>query len=230
MGEYLTNQRAQVMAIAPSAIVGTIRFSLVLEDSNFFPPLSGQDYQERKARIFNRERLLRRFQLFEDVCLPSLTNQSDQNFNMMLATSKELLDWAIDRLMDLVRDIPNIYVRAYRPMANIQRIFKRSVFEMLDPETHIYASFRLDDDDAVANDYIARLRTYMKSENVGKAVTFSKGHQLALSDTALMTMADTRECGSAGLALIEKGELDIFRKRSVCIVMVVIEKLASLQA
>lgn len=178
---------------------------MVLKDSNFFPPLSGQNYHERKARIFDRARLMRRFQLFEEVCLPSLTNQTDPNFNIMLATTQGLPDWALDRLMDLVRDLPNIYVHAFRPSANIQRVFKRSVFEMLDPDAPIYASFRLDDDDAIAKNYIARLRAYMKPENVGKVVTFSRGHQLALSEDTLKVMEDTRECGSAGLALIQKG-------------------------
>ncbi|PCJ76690.1 MAG: hypothetical protein COA53_00210 [Rhodobacteraceae bacterium] len=205
MGTLLTNQHARVMATNPSAIVGMIRFSIVLRESNFFPPLSGQDYAARKALIFDRARLNRRFQLFEDVCLPSLTAQSDQNFNMMLMTSRDLPDWALDRLMGLVRDYPNIYVRAYRPQANIQRIFKRSIFEMLDPTAPITASFRLDDDDALASDYIARLRGHMMPENTGKIVTFTHGYQVYLSDGALQVWDDTRDCGSVGLALLQEG-------------------------
>lgn len=205
MGEHPTNKQRQIVATTPFAIVGAIRFSMVLEDSNFFPPLSGQNYHERKARIFDRARLMRRFQLFEDVCLPSLTNQIDPNFNVMLATSRDLPDWATDRLMDLVWDLSNIYVLAYRSAANIRRVFKRSVFEMFDPDATICASFRLDDDDAIANDYIARLRANMKPANVGKVVTDSRGHQLALSDDTLKMLDDTRECSSAGLALIQKG-------------------------
>jgi len=205
MAELLTNQRARVMATNPSAIVGMIRFSIVLEESNFFPPLSGQGYEDRKALIFDRARLERRFQLFEDICLPSLTAQTDQNFNMMLITSRDLPDWAHDRLMDSVRDLPNVYVRAYRPQANIQRVFKRSVYEMLNPTAPVTASFRLDDDDALACDYIARLRTHMMPENAGKVVTFTHGHQLVLSDGALQVWDDIRECGSAGLGLIQKG-------------------------
>ncbi len=207
MAALLTNQQARVMATNPSAIVGMIRFSIVLRESNFFPPLSGQGYQKRKALIFDRARLQRRFQLFEDICLPSLAAQTDQNFNMMLITSRDLPDWAHDRLMGLVQDLPNFYVRAYRPLANIQRIFKRSVFEMLDPTAPITASFRLDDDDALASDYIARLRTHMEPEKAGKIVTFSHGHQLALSDGTLQVWDDTRDCGSAGLALVQKGKV-----------------------
>ncbi len=195
------------MALRPSAIVGIIRFSIVLRDSNFFPPLSAQNYHERKARIFDRARLQRRFQLFEDICLPSLTAQTDPDFNLMLITSRDLPSWAHDRLIGLVRDLPNVYVRAYRPLANIQRIFKRSIFEMLDPAAPITASFRLDDDDALANDYVARLRTHMVPHKTGKIVTFSRGHQLALSDGALQIFDDTRDCGSAGLALVQQGKV-----------------------
>ena len=207
MAALLTNRQAKVMATNPSAIVGMIRFSIVLRESNFFPPLSSQGYRERKALIFDRARLQRRFQLFEDVCLPSLVAQTDQNFNMMLITSRDLPDWAHDRLMGLVGKLPNFYVRAYRPLANIQRIFKRSAFEMLDPAAPITASFRLDDDDALASDYIARLRTHMVPEKAGKIVTFSHGYQVALSDGALLVGNDTRECGSAGLALVQRGNV-----------------------
>jgi len=207
LAALLSNQRARVMATTPAAIVGMIRFSIVLRESNFFPPLSGQDYDERKALIFDRARLQRRFQLFEDICLPSLTAQSDQNFNMMLMTSRDLPVWAHDRLMNLVGNLPNVYVRAYRPLASIQRIFKRSVFEMLDPSADITANFRLDDDDALACDYIERLRMHMLPENAGKVVTFSHGHQLSLSDEALQVCADNRDCGSAGLALVQIGRV-----------------------
>ena len=45
----------------------------------------------------------------------------------------------------------------------------------------------------------------MVPDNAGKIVTFSQGYQLALSDGALQIWDDTRECGSAGLALVQKG-------------------------
>lgn len=202
---HLTNNTLDVMATAPSAIVGTIRFSLVLEGSNFFPQLSALDYGERKEAIFDRARLMRRFQVFENVCLPSLANQTDPNFNITLATSQELPDWALDRLNGLVRDLPNVYVHAFSPAANIRRIFKRSVFEMLDPEASIYASFRLDDDDAIANDFIERLRSHMTREKVGKVITFSHGHQLEFLGNAIKTIEDDRALGSVGLSLIQKG-------------------------
>lgn len=142
--------------------------------------------------------------MFEDVCLPSLANQTDPNFNITLATSRELPDWALERLIGLVRDLANVYVHAFSPAANIRRIFKRSVFEMLDPEASIYASFRLDDDDAIANDFIERLRSHMTREKVGKAVTFSHGHQLELLGNAIKTIEDKRALGSVGLFLIQK--------------------------
>jgi len=196
---------ASVIANPPHAIVGIIRFSLLLHESNFFPPLSGQPYEERKARIFDPLRLRRRFDIFEQVCLPSLTGQSDPNFNVILATSRDLPDWAHQRLAGLVHSLPNIYVRAYRPQANIQRIYRRSALEMTDQAAPITATFRLDDDDALARGYVTRLRTHMQPENIGKTVTFSNGCQLVLSDRELQAWIDTRSNGSAGLALIQRG-------------------------
>lgn len=188
----------------PQAIVGIMRFSLVLEDSNFFPMLQGQSWEERTSGIFDESRLKRRFEVFEEICLPSLAGQSDQGFNMLLATSQDLPDWAFARLENLVRDLPNIYVRAYRSGANIQRIYKRSAFEMLDSKAPVVATFRLDDDDALARDYVARVRGYLHPRNTGKTLTFAHGYQLSLAGR-LQFRADTAINASAGLASIAQG-------------------------
>ena len=200
---------AGVIANPPQAIVGVIRFSLVLQESNFFPPLAGQSYEERKTRIFDPRRLRRRFDVFEQVCLPSLIGQSNTNFNVILVTSRDLPDWAHQRLAGLVQDLPNIYVRAYHPQANIQRIYRRAAFEMTDQSALITATFRLDDDDALASGYVAQLRTHMQPENIGRTVTFSNGCQLVLSGSDLQAWIDTRPNGSAGLALIQRGRVAV---------------------
>lgn len=194
-----------VRAQHPRDIVGIIRFSLVLQDSSFFPLLAGQTFAQRQANIFARERLQRRLAIFEKLCLPSLTGQSDQNFNVILATSRDLPEWAFERLSDMVAQLPNIYVRAYRAQANIRRVYKRSAFEMLDPTAKVVATFRIDDDDALAIDYIARLRAHTVPQNIGKIVTFTNGHQLSLSGGAMTLQHDTRPYGSVGLACVNAG-------------------------
>lgn len=197
-----------IIALKPQAIVGIMRFSLLLEDSNYFPKMKGQSREVRKESIFSRSRLLRRFEIFEEICLPSLTGQTDQDYNMILVTSQDLPDWALVRLEKSVRNLPNIYVRAYRPKASIKRVYKRSAFEMFDPEADVTATFCLDDDDAVGRDYIERLRTYLTPENKGKIVTFARGYQLALSDETLGCREDTSLKSSAGLAAIHQGRIE----------------------
>ncbi len=195
-------------ATHPQAIVGIMRFSLVLRRANYFPNIKELDFEERLVEIFDEARLKKRFEVFEAICLPSLVAQSDQAFNMILVTSKLLPAWAQMRLHDLVKDLPNIYVKPFRPKADIKRVFKRAAFEMLDPEAQIIATFQLDDDDALAQDYIAKLRAYLRTENVDHVVTFRNGFELSLARDNMQLRFDDRAKASAGLASVHRGGVE----------------------
>lgn len=194
-----------IVATNPSSIVGIMRFSLLLTQSNFFPTLVNETYEERAAKIFDNDRLRRRFEVFEDICLPSLVGQEDQDFNMILVTSQAMPVWALERLEEILKDHPNIYARAYRPKASIRRLIRRAAFEMLDQNAEVIATFQLDDDDALAHDYIARLRSYILPEHAGKAITFAPGFELALANDRPQLRRDKLIKASAGLASIHKG-------------------------
>ncbi len=194
-------------ASTPRDIVGILRFSLILERGNYFPNIKELTFEERVAEIFNEERLERRFEVFESICLPSLLAQSDQNFNAILVTSKMLPAWAQLRLNDLVRNTPNIYVKPFRAKADIKRIFKRAAFEMLDPSAPVIGTFQLDDDDALSEQYIEKFRQYIKPENAGKVLTFRNGFELSLETNNMELRFDDRAKASAGLASIHMGQV-----------------------
>ncbi len=202
-----SGQLEAVEASQPSDIVGIIRFSMLLKESNYFPKMLKETYEERKTKIFDDERLRIRFEVFEDICLPCLTAQTDQNFNVILVTSQEMPAWALERLEKLLENIPNVYARAFRPKASIKRVIKRAGFEMLDQTTDVVGTFQLDDDDAVGCDYIERLRGYMRPENIGKVVTFTNGFELLLASELPMLKVDDAPKASAGLASIEAGRI-----------------------
>lgn len=200
-----SQEMGSVVATRPTNIVGIMRFSLLLTQSNFFPTLVNETYEERAAKIFDNDRLRRRFEVFEDICLPSLVGQGDQNFNMILVTSQAMPVWAMERLELILKDHPNIYARAYRPKASIRRLIRRAAFEMLDPNAEVIATFQLDDDDALAHDYVARLRTHIAAENIGKVITFAPGFELALANDRPQLRRDKLIKASAGLASIHVG-------------------------
>ena len=189
----------------PESIVGLVRFSLVLRHDNYFPRLKGVDFRERVAQVFETSRLERRFDLFENICLPSLKNQTDQGFNVAILTSKFLPDWAMERLHNSLSGTNNLFIRPFRANANYMNIARRAVFELLDHQTPVYTSFNLDDDDALATDYIERLRSYLTPQNTGKALTFRNGYELTVSGGDTRLRRDRRPKASAGLAGINAG-------------------------
>lgn len=191
----------------PQVVVGLVRFSLLLRNANYFPNLKHLSFDDRVKSIFGEERLKRRFDVFENICLPSLMNQTDQGFNIAILTSKFLPDWAMDRLEASVAGSKNIFVRPFRANANYMNLARRAVFELLDHQADIYTSFNLDDDDALAVDYVERLRPYLTTDNAGKALTFRNGYELRVSGDQLRLRRDRQPKASAGLAGINAGPI-----------------------
>lgn len=189
---------------------------MLLKESNYFPKMLDETYEERKTKIFDDERLRIRFEVFEDICLPCLAAQTDQDFNVILVTSQGMPTWALERLEELLRNIPNVYARAFRRKASIKRVIKRAAFEMLDQTTDVVGTFQLDDDDALGCDYIERLRGYMRPENIGKVVTFTNGYELLLASEKPMLKKDDAPKTSAGLASIEAGRvIDVTNSKTI---------------
>ncbi|ARO15559.1 hypothetical protein BVG79_02219 [Ketogulonicigenium robustum] len=113
---------------------------------------------DRAAFLYDRKRLMHRFAWFEHVTLPAIRNQTDPDFTFLVVTGDSLPDWAMARLQALLDDIPQARIIAMPPMRH--RDACQQAMAMLPPvadATH-YALMRLDDDDAVALDMVARLR------------------------------------------------------------------------
>lgn len=134
-------------------LAGLIRFS--------YPALSGftakaPDAARLQAMLFARPRLERRFALFETLALPSLLAQSDRDFELMVLVGDAMPAWAIDRLQAGIAPL-NARVVALPPMHHYPAMQAAYATLAARANTHL-TSFRLDDDDALDRDHIARLR------------------------------------------------------------------------
>ncbi|MEQ6249019.1 putative rhamnosyl transferase [Sulfitobacter sp. HNIBRBA3233] len=135
-------------------VIGLCRFS--------YPAIGGfqvdhDTIEERIAYLYDPERLEERFRLFEGVALASLRAQTDSDFDLVIVTGDQLPAAARDRLHDLTADMPQVSIVAEppRPQREVMKeILNRSRRDPAAP----CIQFRADDDDAVAVDYIARLR------------------------------------------------------------------------
>ena len=145
-------------------IIGFCRFS-------FFGPsdtkLSYDDRQQAFDTLYGAERMEIRFGLFETLFLPSIQAQTDQDFRLIILSSDCMPDVYKERL-----------TRICAPVPQIELLFATG--EQLGPELRPYTmaqaeagrpllQFRIDDDDALSANYIARLRQWapqMRHESI----------------------------------------------------------------
>ena len=132
-------------------IVGLVRFSYVAKGGF----AKGGDDPARL--LFDRDRLERRFRLFEALCAPSLAAQTDADLDVIVLTAAGLPGWARERLEGIVEGLPGGRVVALGVKFHYNAI--KAAFATLPErgESH-RITFRLDDDDALAADCVARMR------------------------------------------------------------------------
>jgi len=135
-------------------IGGLIRFSL--------PTISGfqknpVDREEKLARLFAPARMEQRFRYFETFCLPSLKNQTDPDFTVGVLVGADMPATYRERLETLLADVPQARL-IEKPLMLHKKAIAEGFDEVFDRNTPIRFSFRFDDDDALAIDYIERVR------------------------------------------------------------------------
>ncbi len=193
-------------------VVGVVRFSVLTLD--YYAERFGT--VERIAEhIFSPERLALRFRLFENLCLPSLAHQDDRDFRAVILTSTELPADARARLDALVAPHDHIDLFAAAPDQHypITRAAYRSV--PLGGASH-KLWFRLDDDDALSRDYVARLKHIGQGLRAVHAdapfmIAFNRGFYVELTgQEGGNTIVDCVERAplSVGTALLAPAEYD----------------------
>jgi hypothetical protein len=136
-------------------ITGICRFSYLA--TRGWKKTAAHDVDETAAVLFASERMDRRFELFEGLCLPSIAAQTDTDFKLVLLTAGSLPPEWRARLEAAVEPYPNIVVHRIRPRLMPEAVtmaLRRTVAADGPP----VVQFCLDDDDALSVNYVARLR------------------------------------------------------------------------
>ena len=132
--------------------IGVVRFSV----------LTTTYYTERfdtvdaiAEHLFSPARMALRFDLFEKLCLPSLARQTDQDFECVVITSSQMPAEYLGRLADLLEPLPNFHCFPVDVGAHYGLL--RTAYDLVpvDGCSHRIL-FRLDDDDAVDLEFVAR--------------------------------------------------------------------------
>lgn len=135
-------------------VIGLCRFS--------YPAIGGfqvdhDTIEERIAYLYDDDRLEERFQLFEAIALPSLRAQTDPDFELIIAIGDQLPPHHRTRLEGLIADLPQARIHAEPPRP--QREVMKQILNAARRDFSLPClQFRFDDDDAVAVDFVERLR------------------------------------------------------------------------
>lgn len=151
--------------------------------------------------LYDPARMQMRFALFETVCLPSLAAQTDTAFRLVVLVGDMMpLRWR-RRLRKLREDHPFLEICALPPRGPLQAT-RRAFRAASEAVTPFVTGFRLDDDDAVAADYVERLRDRadrllgagLADEETPVAISFQSGllWDLDAPGRPVYRMAETR--------------------------------------
>lgn len=135
-------------------IIGVCRFSYAGDGGFTASKLSQTRLEEM---LYDADRMERRFIFFENICLPSLAAQTDPDFTLVALIADTMPYRWRRRLKDLMETYPFLQVCTLEPagpLNSTRRAFKRG----WDRQSDFITGFRIDDDDAVAFDYIERTR------------------------------------------------------------------------
>lgn len=164
---------------------------------------------EYRKILFDSNRLTARENVFKKITLPSLQKihekkASDINFVVNILTSTELPKENLDFLKSLSNENSFINVIVQDPQtASVTKDLSDYLNNVKDGE--MYASVRLDDDDALSSKWLEELISYMKPEFNEFIVALSNGYAAEVDDSGqIKKLAKYKwRFGSVGLAYLK---------------------------
>lgn len=182
-------------------IIGVMRFSYPAKEGFSVSQMPPEDLE---AHLYDPERLKTRFSYLETITLPSLAGQSDMDFTLVIlagATMPQRFKSRLRRLEEVYPFVKCVFFPRMGALGAAKRAFRRGIAE---GSTHV-TGFRVDDDDALAIDYIEKTRSISDRVIAGGLadrpyiVAFSKGVYWDMNNGA-QPFHEFREAQPLGLA------------------------------
>lgn len=184
-------------------IIGVCRFS--------YPAIGGfqvdhDRLEDRLAFLYDPARMEDRFAMFESFTLPALQAQTDRDFMLLVIIGDSMPEPWRTRLCDLLLDLPQAVIDP-RPPGPHRQVMKDAINAQLRDTGQPSLQFRMDDDDAVAVDFIARLREVagqcagMITANRHVAIDFNQGYAAAPAPEGLLVSPLVEPMRTAALAI-----------------------------
>ncbi|MGB2201228.1 MAG: glycosyltransferase [Pseudooceanicola atlanticus] len=174
-------------------MVGVMRFSVLTTD---FTTLRRGTPDEIAERIFRPEAMELRFRLFEALTLPTLLNQTDPDFRLVILTSDQMPKQFLDRLRDLAA--PHAGTEVWpAPVDRHYRLLRQSFGRVAPDGSGHRLSFRIDDDDAVDLEMVERSKTISRQllafqkDETATMLCWNKGFYYDIAEEGENSLTDT---------------------------------------
>lgn len=119
---------------------------------------SSEGLEGIRRAMYDPVRIALRLFYLEHIVLPPLRNQTDQDFEVILLMGDQLPEVPRRRVLELIDDIPQIKPVFAEEGRKHKDICRELMTAARDPEVRAVAEFKIDDDDAVALDFVERTR------------------------------------------------------------------------
>jgi len=129
---------------------------------------------EYRTRLFSPTRLNYKFDSFEKITLPSVLNQTNQNYIWYIYTSEYLPEVYKKKLIDMTKNAPIciFYVKSFREFHarnNLTKNFDSN-----------FCTIRLDDDDGLSPNFIDNLQKYKNEDK--SIISHPMGNKVTIQD------------------------------------------------
>lgn len=144
--------------------------------------LEGWDTTKNNAPLNTDQWLKQRFYLFENYCLPSVKNQTCQNFRWFLFFDVNTPSFYRNRIQYLVHLYPHIrpiYVEKFATIEEMQYPLINNIKRLVSKEEYIITT-TLDNDDLLHKDFITTLQQLYRPVNK-TVIDLINGYQVTLN-------------------------------------------------
>ncbi len=184
-------------------VIGVCRFS--------YPALGGfkrmhDSVAEREAYLYAPARMVLRFAHFETLTLPSIRAQTDPDFTFLIIIGQNMPEPWLSKLQTLCAPVPQIRIVQREPLKH-RLALQLAIQEELGGDRPESLQFRLDDDDAVGNDFVEQIRSVarrtgrLRKREPRMAIEFNTGYSATLSSDGIIAEDVISPFWACGLAV-----------------------------
>jgi len=156
-----------------------VRYSVLLK-SKAWNIAKESDFEEYRENLFAKNRLDQHFYFFRNIMLPSIavqvSEQSDVDVRLLIITSSDLPEGAKMELSKAVTGYGWADTVFLEPEGNMNRAINNYIKSAMAGQDSVYATVRLDDDDALHAGYLSSLAKYLSPAFTGHIVSYPRGH------------------------------------------------------